>query len=371
MKVLHVTRDFPPRVNGGLSNAVGGMVRAAAGRGVDQAVVSFDGYRPRSRRGEGTPAEGVRESGMPVLRLGSPAQLDDARGFARAFAPHVVHVHQAMLWDFASEVAGGAPRIFSLHLLQRLMRELRGQSEPTQSERDQARALDQAELVTAPSDACRDALPSEQRDRAVVLPLAVNDSPAAAAAVERPRPPATVLYVGRFGDVKGTQQLLQAIPLVDKQLPDAHFVVAGGLPDNPKADRRWRRRFAEAAPRAELVGWCSATELAALYDRSTLLVVPSWFETFGLAAAEAMLHGLPVVATDAGALPDLVTPDETGWLVPPRDVDGLAAGLIEALESGRASELGRAAAGRIRHRYLWSQRGPELVAQYRRLCGRL
>ena len=88
-------------------------------------------------------------------------------------------------------------------------------------------------------------------------------------------------------------------------------------------------------------------------DRSTALVVPSWFETFGLSALEAMLHGTPVLASEVGALPDLVVPEQTGWLVPPRDVDALAEAVIAATSPPR--QLGDRAAARARQN-LWPDR---------------
>ncbi|MEQ9319423.1 MAG: glycosyltransferase family 4 protein, partial [Polyangiaceae bacterium] len=233
MKVLHVTRDFPPRVNGGLSTAVGGLTRALQTTHVEQAIVSFDGYRPSSRPGDAADVTPQIHHGIPIARVSSPSQLPAARAFARDERPDVVQVHQGMLWDFATEVAQGAPRVFSVHLIQRLLRELRGLDEPTRSERDQARAFADAEAVTLPSEACRPHLPPSARTRAILAPLGIHDHPAARAAVGQPRPPATFLYVGRFGDVKGTQQLLEAIGEVHRHHPDVRFVIAGGLPDNP------------------------------------------------------------------------------------------------------------------------------------------
>ena len=64
-------------------------------------------------------------------------------------------------------------------------------------------------------------------------------------------------------------------------------------------------------------------ELAPLYERAAVVAVPSHREGFGVACAEAMAHGRPVVASAVGGLLDLVVDGETGLLVPPRDVDAL------------------------------------------------
>ena len=72
--------------------------------------------------------------------------------------------------------------------------------------------------------------------------------------------------------------------------------------------------------------------LAAYYAAADLFVLPSRFEGYGMAYAEAIAHGLPVVGTTAGAIPDTV-PEGAGVLVPPDDVDALAAVLRRLIEN--------------------------------------
>ena len=64
-------------------------------------------------------------------------------------------------------------------------------------------------------------------------------------------------------------------------------------------------------------------DLAELYAEADLFVLPSRFEGYGMAYTEAMAHGVPVVGTNAGAIPDTVPPG-AGILIPPDDVDALA-----------------------------------------------
>ncbi|MCA9618147.1 MAG: glycosyltransferase, partial [Myxococcales bacterium] len=212
MKVLHITRDFAPRDNGGLSRGVETMVRMAAlaRPDLEQAVLSFDGYRPR-RAG---PAELVVAKGPwgPEARLGGVGALADARDFARRFEPEVVHVHHAMLWPFAREALPAAPAVFGLHVLQRAMGRLRGVEAASESERLEAQALEEAAVITVPSVFCRSQL-ATTRAPVIVWPLAHHDTPEARAEAERDHPSGTpdrLLYVGRFADVKGIVELLAA-----------------------------------------------------------------------------------------------------------------------------------------------------------------
>ena len=107
-RALHITRDFPPRINGGISTAVGGLARALVSRGVACSVISFDAWRPSATGASADPP--VRDG--DVLRVTSPSQLAAAAAFAAEVAPTLVHVHHAMLWDFAMKLQG--PKIFSL-----------------------------------------------------------------------------------------------------------------------------------------------------------------------------------------------------------------------------------------------------------------
>ncbi len=96
------------------------------------------------------------------------------------------------------------------------------------------------------------------------------------------------------------------------------------------------------AERIILRGVVSAAELAALYARSDLFVLPSRFEGYGMAFTEAMAHGMPVVGTTAGALAETV-PAEAGVLVQVDDADALAQALRCLIEAPELRE--RLAAG--------------------------
>jgi glycosyltransferase involved in cell wall biosynthesis len=93
-------------------------------------------------------------------------------------------------------------------------------------------------------------------------------------------------------------------------------------------------------------------------------VVPSFFEGFGFPASEAMACGLPVVASAAGALPEVVGSDgEAGILVPPRDPRAMAAAIGSILaDPERAERMGHAARRRIERVFRWSDAAAGLAA---------
>jgi glycosyltransferase involved in cell wall biosynthesis len=122
------------------------------------------------------------------------------------------------------------------------------------------------------------------------------------------------------------------------------LLIAGDLARNPDAARRLAADIARLgfAERVTMAGAVTPDRLAALYAAADLFVLPSRFEGYGMAYAEAIAHGVPVVGTTAGAIPETV-PASAGVLVPPDDIDALAAALRRLIE--RPDERQRLAAG--------------------------
>lgn len=380
MRVLHLTRDFPPRHRGGISTAVAGLAHAQARAGCDVAVLSFDDWRPRAGGASPATPEAGMENGIATLRITSTQQLDAVRAFAYRFRPTLLHVHHGMLWEFAAALRAelGVPAVKSVHVVQRLVNALRGTQERTLSLAGQEAALAGADRVIVPSRAAAAAICSPAlAPRVRVVGHGIDDSPAArAAAAHHVASPAhgPLLAVGRFDDVKGTPELFAAVQTVLARLPDATCIIAGGVPGSQRAEARWLRqwRAQASAPlqaRVHHVGWLDAAALAACYRDAAALIVPSRYETFGLVALEAMLHGVPVAATDAGGLAELIVHGDTGLLSPPCDAALLAEHAITLLTDAElAARLARNAAALVRASRLWDHVLPRAQAVYAELC---
>jgi glycosyltransferase involved in cell wall biosynthesis len=82
--------------------------------------------------------------------------------------------------------------------------------------------------------------------------------------------------------------------------------------------------------RIELLGELDADGLAVCYQQADVFVLPSWYEGYGMVLAEALVRGLPIISTTAGAIPDTV-PADAGLLVPPADTAALADALARVL----------------------------------------
>jgi glycosyltransferase involved in cell wall biosynthesis len=176
-----------------------------------------------------------------------------------------------------------------------------------------------------------------------------------------------LLFVGNAEDYnKGIVYLLRALAL----LPDgvkAHLYAVGGPAGEQRLAATEVARLGIEG-RVTIVGRVTDEQLAGWYRRAQVLVSPSLYEGFGLPAAEAMACGTPVVATSAGALPEVVADGETGVIVRPADERALADALASLLaDPERCRHMGQAGVARVRERFTWERHARSLEALYRQV----
>lgn len=156
--------------------------------------------------------------------------------------------------------------------------------------------------------------------------------------------PPTIGFAGRFVREKGIDVLVRAFATVVGQVPEARLVLVGDGPDRAAiADQVARLGLAD---RVTFTGQVPPAEVEGHLERAWVQAAPSiWAEPFGFVAAEAMMRGTAVVATNTGGLRDIVQDGVTGRQTPPGDYEALAAALIGILsDRARAEQYG--AAGR-------------------------
>jgi glycosyltransferase involved in cell wall biosynthesis len=136
--------------------------------------------------------------------------------------------------------------------------------------------------------------------------------------------PLRILFAGNVIPRKGLHTLVSALSLLEGE--SWELTVAGSL----SADAPYARRIARQIDgiglreRVKLLDTVTSAELAGLLESHHCLAVPSSYEGFGIIYLEAMRFGAPVVASTAGAVPDVVADGREGFLVPPGDAAALA-----------------------------------------------
>jgi len=138
-----------------------------------------------------------------------------------------------------------------------------------------------------------------------------------------------VACVGSLKEVKGHKYLLQAMPLILRDVPNVQFLIIGDGPLQPEL-----RSLATALGIADKVCFAGLREdVRTILPAIDILVQPSLQETFSLAILEAMAAEKTVVATKVGGIPELVEDGRTGLLVPPENPSAIAKAVISLLSS--------------------------------------
>jgi glycosyltransferase involved in cell wall biosynthesis len=146
-----------------------------------------------------------------------------------------------------------------------------------------------------------------------------NTPPPASSTPHPERHAQEILFVGVDWERKGGPELVAAFERVRARHPEAKLSIVGC---SPTVD----------APGISVYGRLPLDEVPGRYRRASIFCLPTRREPFGVVLIEALQHGLPVVATRIGAVPDLVHDGENGFLVEPGDVEQIADRLCQLLE---------------------------------------
>ncbi|MCK4978932.1 MAG: glycosyltransferase family 4 protein [Candidatus Delongbacteria bacterium] len=169
-----------------------------------------------------------------------------------------------------------------------------------------------------------------------------------------------VSFVGKFTDFKGIDVLINAAKLVTEKIPRIAFALAG---DGVLRKDMELLGLDLALNNIYFLGHQDQDSVADLYNLAEVSVVPSRIEPFGLVAIEALACGTPVVATNAGGLPDFIN-DKVGQLVQMENVEKLAEAIIEELLNKTKATKGIYAAEYALKNYSWGKSIEKVINLY-------
>lgn len=363
MKVLHVVRQFHPSV-GGMESVVNALCERLRGRGHQCEVVTL------SRIWNGHDALPATEvvGGLRVERIPfvGGRRYFLAPGVLR-FAPGhtVIHVHgidffidflAATKWrhrtPLVASTHGGifhtrwamlAKRIY-FHTVTRL-------------------ALTQATRVIC--DSAHDdhlfapIVPARKR---VTIGNGVEDE---FFGVRKDVEPGLLLLVGRIAEHKGIDRMIDLLPRVRAEVPQARLVVVGPDWEGLRASFETQARARGVVDSVSFVGKVDRATLLDYLARAHLVLTPSAFEGFGVAVIEAMASGNVVVASDIDAHRELIQPNANGILVDFGDDERAVEGVVNALRLPRtaAEAMGERARAAV-SRFAWDRVVDEVERVY-------
>ncbi|RLC49769.1 MAG: glycosyltransferase family 4 protein, partial [Candidatus Cloacimonadota bacterium] len=174
-------------------------------------------------------------------------------------------------------------------------------------------------------------------------------------------PQKIVSFVGKFAHFKGVDILIKAARIVSDKIPDVAFLLAG--------DGELRSELEKMKKDLELnnlyfLGHQNQETVASIYNIADISVVPSRVEPFGLVAIEALACGTPVVATNAGGLPDFIN-EKVGNLVEMDNPQALANAIIFELENNTKKTKGKFAAEYAKKNYSWNKTLEKVIEIYK------
>ena len=401
MRVVYLTREYPPNVYGGAGVHVEHLARHVAEL-AEVEVRCFDARRdqvgPPRVRGVPWDDPAFDDRSDPAVDA-LKAMLAGSRAAAIPADADVVHAHTwyAHWAGILCKLAYGLPLVVTVHSLEpqrpwKRTRLGRGYDVSSWIER---RALELADRVIAVSEHDRrdilrlfDVAPERLR----VLPNGVDTrryrpiDPAPALArhgIAADRP--FVLCLGRLTRQKGLAHFLRA---VGRTAPAIQAVLCAAGSESPEVEAEVAREVEALRRDGRTVVWIremlSRDEAIELYSGAAAFCCPSIYEPFGIINLEAMACETPVVASAVGGIKDVVVDGETGTLVPfepaaaddpqPADPQAFAGALARAIDAlvadpRAARELGRRGRRRAEREFGWESVARRTVELYRELNG--
>jgi D-inositol-3-phosphate glycosyltransferase len=252
--------------------------------------------------------------------------------------------------------AWGVPHVQMFHTLGRLKNSVAqtpSEVEPELRISEESRIIAAADRMVAANVVERAHLVwyyGASADRVTVIPCGVDTElfqpmtrPTAKDLLEL-GPDPLLLYVGRLQPIKGLETLLRAMTRLDGA---AKLLIIGGDQDEPENGHgvylRERVAALGLARRVRFLGTQPQRRLRLFYAAADATVMPSYYESFGMVALEAMACGCPVVASRVGGLTTTIKDGVTGHLVPEGDPVALAQRLATLLDGPERDRLGREA----------------------------
>ena len=310
-RVAFLASEYPPYINGGLGTHIYALSSALAKRGVEIKL-----FVPDQQKGYESSPPGVELHEVMVANPHRDTELwlsFCSRAIAQVQQLRnpitLIHCH-----DWMMTLAGirlrkifNVPLVFSIHLPQRGGTNLAMEN----------LGLIYADHVLVNSHAVAQeiaarGLPIKSMG---VIPNGVELErfvPSHSSSAER-----YILFVGRLVEQKGVDIVLRAFSVVLHRCPDVRLIIVG---DGGLALYYQRmKRYLGLMSHVSFMGWQTGQALVQLYQGAEVVVMPSFYEPFGIVALEAMACGRPVVASRTGGLAEVIEDGVNGYLVPTGD----------------------------------------------------
>lgn len=178
-----------------------------------------------------------------------------------------------------------------------------------------------------------------------------------------------ILFMSRIDPKKGLSLLIEALENLIKKDINFHFALAGGNPQDPQYEANIKQQIqsSKLAEKTTITGFVKGELKLGLLQDADIFVLPSYYENFGIAVAEAMAMGTPVVISDQVHIWEDIQQTSSGWICQ-CDSRSLTEMLIKSLENSETlKQRGNNAQKLVLEQYNWSKIAQQMIHIYREL----
>lgn len=145
-------------------------------------------------------------------------------------------------------------------------------------------------------------------------------------------------YLGQKRGLKGHEDLIDAVAICQKLMPNLLCVIVGGAWNDKKEYEESVKKYAMDKCGDKVIFLGIRNDVQDIYQDFDVVVHPSHSENVG-GAFESLINAIPTIATNVGGFPDIVKPGKTGWLVPPKNPKKIAEAIIEVLNNPKKAHI--------------------------------
>lgn len=384
MRILQIVPSLS-LIYGGPSQMAIGLSTALAAKGVQVTILTTDANGDTGQAPLQVPLEcPVEQNGYEVyyFRCSPFRRYKFSLNLLRWLAKHRQDYDLAHIHALFSPISSAAATVARTHNLPYILRPL-GTLDPADLQKKRQLKKLYAALLERPNLASAAAVhfTSDQEAKIsdrfgvttqdLVIPLGVTLPPVPETTSVRsrwgiPDDRLLLLFMSRIDPKKGLDLLIPALETLAAENQNFHFVLAGANPQDPAYENKIRNQI-QASPlsdRTTLTGFVSGSEKTALLQEADLFVLPSYYENFGIAVAEAMAAGTPVVISDQVHIWKDVQQAQAGW-VTACNLEALQATLRTAfIDRAEQQQRGRYAKEYARKYYSWDAISEQMIQAY-------
>jgi glycosyltransferase involved in cell wall biosynthesis len=386
MRILQIVPSIS-LIYGGPSQMVMGLSEALAKAGIEVTILTTDSNGDTGQAPLDVPLEvPVQQNGYDIyyFRCSPFRRYKFSLNLLRWLSKHHQEYDLAHIHALFSPISSAAAKVARSHQLPYILRPL-GTLDPADLQKKRQLKKIYAALLERPNLAGAAAVhfTSDQEAKVserfgvitqdLVLPLGVRlPEPSSTdiraklnIADDRP----ILLFMSRIDPKKGLDLLIPALETLIAEGQEFHFVLAGGNPQDPDYEQQIQDRIHKSPLGAHttITGFITGGEKTALLEAADVFVLPSYYENFGIAVAEAMSVGTPVVISDQVHIWNEIQQAEAGW-ISACDVSALTDALRSAVRDRQELQRrGKNAQRHARENYSWDAIATRISHEYEQI----